>query len=142
MTDSKDAQTPRRAYKGSCHCGKIQYLAYMSFPAQLESYGKAQDGLRIRKCNCSTCHKLSFFHARLQNASRDFILLSPDTPDDCSVYRCFEKNVRWCFCSTCSVMPFAWWVEQGEPGERVEMEIDGDKRMVWKPRDAWREGYG
>lgn len=136
------AELPRQAYKGSCHCGKIKYIAQLSLPPSLDPAPPATAGTRIRKCNCSTCHKLGFFHVRLQRAPRDFMLLSPSTPDECGIYRCFKGNIRWCFCTACSAMVFAYWVEDGNPGERVLTEVDGEKREVWKPKENWREGQG
>jgi len=57
---------PRMPYKGSCHCGTVQYIVYLALPPPSTPPTKldlaafhAQSGLRTYKCNCTTCHKVS-----------------------------------------------------------------------------------
>ncbi|KAH7371451.1 hypothetical protein BKA64DRAFT_677031 [Cadophora sp. MPI-SDFR-AT-0126] len=133
----------RRPYKGSCHCGYTQYIAYLTLPppiihAKPESRSST---IRIRKCNCTTCHKMSFFHVRLMSSPDDFLLLSPVDPfKDLSDYTCFEAQIHWFFCGKCGVRCFSFIGE----GEVRDAEIEGlGTRNVWTPKkEDWVEGGG
>ncbi|TAQ88827.1 hypothetical protein B7494_g2828 [Chlorociboria aeruginascens] len=70
--------------------------------------------LRIRKCNCSTCHKMSIFHVRPPFPPDDFLLLSPAEPfSQLGDYSCAAGNIHWFFCPKCAVRCFAF-MGQGE----------------------------
>ncbi|KAF2425736.1 hypothetical protein EJ08DRAFT_722668 [Tothia fuscella] len=94
----EESQTPdRRPYTGSCHCGDIRYILYLTLPPTSlvlparSSSNISKSSVRIRKCNCSTCHKMSFFHVRVPNAPQDFMLLSPIDPmKELGDYTCFD----------------------------------------------------
>jgi hypothetical protein len=134
-------QTPsqRRAYHGSCHCGFIKYITYLQFPPLTAAHGTTRTAtlkeplLRLRKCNCSTCHKMGFFHVRLPHASQDFALITPlDPMKELGDYTCFDGLIHWLFCKKCAVRCFAISGKGGaEDGEIVEKEIDGTKKEVW-----------
>src|SRR5271156_3775110 len=122
--------TRRRPYHGSCHCGLTRYIAYLTLPPPIISPNPPPSStIRIYKCNCSTCHKMSFFHIRLIDSPRDFILLSPLNPTTGGLkdYTCFAKNAHWYFCGTCGVRCFA---VAGE-GEIRGVEIEGSKSEAW-----------
>ena len=135
-----DNPPTRRAYKGSCHCGHIQYIAHLTLPPPLvvAIAPNASSTTRLRKCNCSTCHKMGLFHVRLMDAPNDFLLLSPLNPEQGGLtdYTCFARKNHFYFCPTCGVRCFAF---SGESEVR-EVEIDGNKQQVWTPKRAgWNE---
>ncbi|KAF1809959.1 hypothetical protein P152DRAFT_402230 [Eremomyces bilateralis CBS 781.70] len=159
-------ETPsRKPYTGSCHCGHIRYVVHLTLPpAILTSKAPADQTVRIRKCNCTTCHKFGYFHVRLPCAPDDFYLLSPvpatstgDSaeladmgPEGLSVYRCFSGASAWYFCGKCGTRCFTCF----GPSEVVEMDVPeglkgveaGTGVKVWKLRkdskEGWREGSG
>jgi hypothetical protein len=129
----------RRPYHGSCHCGHTKYIAYITLPPPIISATPPSPSstVRIRKCNCSTCHKMSIFHLRLMDSPEDFQLLSPlDPATELRDYMCFKKIAHWYFCGTCGVRCFGF-VGQSE---LKEVEVDGQKRTVWAPKkEGWVE---
>lgn len=91
--------------------------------------------VRIRKCNCSTCHKMGFFHVRPMDPPNDFQLLSPSDPSQLGDYTCYSKRIHWYFCSKCGVRCFSF---SGD-GETSEAEVDGETRKVWAPKvELWK----
>ncbi|KAF2098647.1 DUF636 domain-containing protein [Rhizodiscina lignyota] len=139
----------RRPYFGSCHCGETKYVAYMTLPVEdaESAHPPASTTIRIRKCNCSTCHKMGFFHLRLKDSPNDFVLLSPLNPQEggLSNYQCFDKIINWYFCGNCGVRCFAL---RGH-GEVSDIDLEswlgkpseGKTTKVWRPRaENWREG--
>ncbi|CZR56896.1 uncharacterized protein PAC_06785 [Phialocephala subalpina] len=137
----------RRPYHGSCHCGFTKYICYITLPPPLVTANPPTptSTIRIRKCNCSTCHKMSFFHLRLLNSPADFYLISPLSPTtELSDYVCFDERIHWYFCPKCGVRYFAF---NGE-SEVVEVDIpvaekgeeEVERRKVWKPKtEGWIE---
>ena len=72
------------------------------------------------RCNCTTCHKISFFHVRPADTTNDFLLLSPVEPEtQLSNYNCFQKGLDFYFCKTCGVRCFIL----GGTGETVELDL-------------------
>lgn len=112
----------RRAYHGSCHCGHIRYLVYITLPPATSSASAAgSPGSRIYKCNCSSCHKMGYFQIRPTDPAADFLLLSPRGPDPASElgdYLCFDRRLHWYFCPRCAVRCFTaegcWRVDEVE----------------------------
>ena len=103
--------------------------------------GGSSSTVRIRKCNCSTCHKMGFFHVRLKSSPDDFMLLQPLNPMEGGLedYQCFAKWSHWYFCRTCGVRCFTF---AGEGGVREVETLDG-KGVVkaWMPKkEGWVEG--
>jgi hypothetical protein len=144
-TDIAETTTARRGYHGSCHCGIVKYVVYLQFPPLTETGGPTRTNsvkqplVRIRKCNCSTCHKMGFFHVRLPHASNDFALLSPLDPlTALGDYTCFEGLIHWLFCKKCAVRCFAF---SGE-GEVSQKEMNGVVTKFWAPKvdDRHRNG--
>ncbi|KAK0734702.1 hypothetical protein B0T26DRAFT_600238, partial [Lasiosphaeria miniovina] len=150
----------RRPYTGSCHCGAVRYIAHLTLPhtppsidelAAARQPGQQQKpAMRqfIYRCNCSTCVKMGLMHVRLHNPPADFQLLAPTGPDPLAQlgnYQCFERRLRFLFCTACGVrcLTFA-----GE-GEVVESDVlilgEGgetktERREVWSPKRGWVEG--
>jgi hypothetical protein len=140
-TSSTTTTTPtRRPYTGSCHCGHTKYQIYLTLPPPIISAhpNPISATPRLRKCNCTTCHKFSFFHIRLPNSPDDFALLTPlDPQNDLSDYTCFEAQIHWYFCPKCGVRCFAFMGE----GEIKEVEIEGKVVKAWAPKkEGWVEG--
>lgn len=161
MTDT----TPtRRPYTGSCHCGAVKYIVYLTLPhtppAPTDLYDS--DGRRRQvfyRCNCTTCQKAGVLHMRLPSPPDDFLLLSPLDPlRELADYQCFEKRLHWLFCRTCGVRCFTFDGE-GEVREAVVPEtqtttaaatttgttavVAGRRWRSGRPRgDGWRMGRG
>jgi hypothetical protein len=134
------AETPaavrRSPYAGSCHCGTIKYIVFITSPPCLRANASNADAdaTRIRKCNCSSCHKMGFFHVRPVSPSDDFLLLSPIAISEGGVggpfgnglgeglsnYTCFDALINWWFCKKCGVRCFA---SSGE-SEVVKIELE------------------
>jgi len=77
------------AYKGGCHCGKIQFDV---------------DGEigQVTECNCSICSKRGYLLWFVPRAS-----LHLHTPmSDVSTYTFNQQRIRHHFCPTCGVAPF------------------------------------
>lgn len=138
----------RRPYRGSCHCGHIKYIVFLTLPpAAVTIKASPESTVRIRKCNCSTCHKMGFFHVRLQDSPNDFVLLSPVDPETQLLdYTCFDKRIHWYFCGKCGVRCFAF-AGEGEISEVDLDKMEGKKepkgllKKVWKPKaENWIEG--
>lgn len=128
----------RRPYRGSCHCGHTKYIIYLTLPPPLISDNppSASSTVRLRKCNCTTCHKMAYFHIRPMDSPNDFQLLSPSDPSQLSDYTCFDKRIHWYFCPKCGVRCFAFTGDS----ETKEVEVDGEKRTVWAPKaEGWDE---
>ncbi|KAH8821388.1 DUF636 domain-containing protein [Xylogone sp. PMI_703] len=112
------AAPTRRAYHGSCHCGLIRYVAYITLPPSLVELETDLSSTKIYKCNCTTCMKASIFHVRLFSAPEDFLLLSPISREGAEGglklgegglkdYTCFAGNIHFYFCSNCGVRCFS-----------------------------------
>lgn len=118
-TESSVVNHIRRPFKGSCHCGAIQYIAYLTVP-----YPGPGEGIeRLYKCNCRICHKAGFMHIRVPDAPKDFLLLSPLDPfKELGDYLCIRKRLHFFFCKTCGVRCF---IVMGE-GRISDVEVDTD----------------
>ncbi|KAK1749480.1 hypothetical protein QBC47DRAFT_395703 [Echria macrotheca] len=151
MTDSDTTPQRRRPYTGSCHCGFVKYIIYLTVPPSPPPPSSRRDpnnNGRLRqhvyRCNCTTCHKLGLLHIRLPSPPDDFLLLSPLDPlRELGDYQCFQKKLHFLFCRTCGARCFTF---AGE-GEVVEREVplstddarDGEKKTVWCPKQGWVE---
>jgi len=89
-----------KKYKGSCHCGNIQFTV----TTNLDS---------VRVCDCSICamrsalnHRVPAHHLELQ------------TPlEKLSIYKWGSETARDYFCPTCGILPFR------KPGAPTPQEI-------------------
>lgn len=126
----------RRPYHGSCHCGKIRYVAFVSLPPTVGPKVDPRTTVRFYKCNCTTCHKFGIFHMRVPNPPEDFYLLSPNDPSQLSSYSCNDRLLDWYFCPDCGTRCFT--VGGKGKNEDVDLEAalgkpsEGKKTTVWK----------
>ena len=139
----------RRPYLGSCYCGFTRYIAWLTLPPQVP-YQHADPPVQMfRKCNCTHCHKLGFFHIRLTNSPKDFALLSPLDPLK-DLADSPTTGGHSLFCKTCGVRCF--FIEgEGEINEidlvaagvdlkKAKVEGNGTKVKVFQPKaEGWQE---
>ncbi|TGO11363.1 hypothetical protein BTUL_0111g00130 [Botrytis tulipae] len=153
----------RKPYHGSCHCGLIRFVIFMSLPPPvIEATPSANTTVRLRKCNCTTCHKMGLFHIRLPDSPNDFMLLSPTgmpheqggwQDQGMKNYQCFDKELDWWFCGICGVRPFATGLNfQNGETRKVNLkelgvtEVNGEEvgegeREVWMcPKEGEVDG--
>lgn len=80
-----------KTYKGSCHCGEVQYEIKADMKSAIE-------------CNCSICSRkgtvLTFV------GPDQFTLLSGQ--DSMKDYQFYKKALHHQFCTTCGVTPFIY----------------------------------
>ncbi|KAL7952020.1 hypothetical protein V8C42DRAFT_24791 [Trichoderma barbatum] len=116
-------QSQRLPYTGSCHCGAIRYVVFLTLPpaSLLNSEPPPSRGVqRIYRCNCTVCHKSGFLHVRPESAFDDFYLLSPLDPlESLGDYLCNDQTLHFLFCKTCAVRCFIF---HGE-GEIVDVSL-------------------
>jgi hypothetical protein len=77
-------------YKGSCHCGEVQFTV------------EAPQSVEIENCNCSICTKSGYLH--LIVPSRDFTLLAGE--DMLTTYTFNSGVAQHRFCKRCGIKPF------------------------------------
>lgn len=128
---SESKKPHRRPLKGSCHCGRVRFLLYLTLPHVLvpfeEQYKAGPNGPRHQnfyRCNCTLCHKGSFFHIRPPSSPDDFLLLSPLDPFKGDVLQEYVKEggkVHTFFCKTCATRCFGF---SGE-GEIIDVDLQG-----------------
>ncbi|KAK1763970.1 hypothetical protein QBC33DRAFT_572916 [Phialemonium atrogriseum] len=139
----QEATPTRQPYTGSCHCGAVKYILYLTLPHDPPpaSQRRNPDGSMRQifyRCNCTTCHKAGLLHIRLPHPPDDFLLLAPLDPlGELGDYQCFRKAAHFLFCKTCGVRCFTI-VGEGELVEKVVGE-SGEKRTVWCPKKGWVE---
>lgn len=119
-TPSPSSASPSRTtqtYPGSCHCGALSYLLRLTLPPPqpvTDPAFTAAPKTLLYKCNCTTCQKMGFFHARPIAPEQDFVLFfnPPEVEsgekelglrDVLREYRCFSKVHAWYFCNICGV---------------------------------------
>lgn len=111
---------------------------YLTLPPPLIDANPAvlSSTVRLRKCNCTTCHKMAYFQVRPMDSPNDFQLLSPPDPSYLSDYTCGDHWIHWYFCPRCGVRCFSF---NGD-SEIRKSEVDGGTRKVWAPKvEGWRE---
>jgi hypothetical protein len=160
MSQQPTSSSTRRPYTGSCHCGRTQYIAHLTLPpTDLSPHPDPTSTVRIRKCNCTACHKMGLFHVRLMDSPNDFVLLLAGDDDnddaerapakeergkgrlkglqDLGDYTCNDGLIHFYFCRACGVRCFAFMGE----GETTAVDLDGRKQRVWRPKaEGWKEG--
>ena len=77
-------------YKGSCHCGQVQFEVVTDLKIAVE-------------CNCSICTKKGALHHRVP--PKQFKLLSG--ADALTLYQFDSKIARHWFCKHCGIHPFS-----------------------------------
>ncbi|EHK19256.1 uncharacterized protein TRIVIDRAFT_231478 [Trichoderma virens Gv29-8] len=144
----------RRPFHGSCHCGFIKYIVFLTLPHKPPSIGTppptdpSRSHQEFYRCNCTTCHKAGHFHMRMAWAPEDFMLLSPlDPMAELGDYTCNSGLVHWLFCKTCGGRCFVfegeWETAEVDLDEMGVKDRDGGKmgkRTIWRPKaDGWSE---
>jgi len=79
-----------RSYKGSCHCGAVQF----EIDSELTS---------ARECNCSICSKKGSLHHRVP--AQRFRLLAGE--EALSLYQFGTRTAKHWFCRHCGIHPFS-----------------------------------
>lgn len=79
-----------KTYKGSCHCGKVQFEMVTDLDKAVE-------------CNCSICTKKGVLHHRIP--PERFKLISGQ--DALSLYQFGDKTAKHWFCQYCGIHPFS-----------------------------------
>lgn len=123
-----------KSYPGSCHCGFVQYTIRLQFPPILSRDAKS---ISLYKCNCSTCHKMGFFHCRPISPADDFELISPTNIEELGDYRTQTETNGWYFCKKCGVRVFG----VGAVWARVQVPAEGDEeeRTVLRTRPTTKK---
>src|SRR5262245_39018423 len=80
-----------QTYKGSCHCGAVQYEVTMPPPQKAFA------------CNCSICSRTGSLMAFVKEGAFRQLGRTNATTD----YQFAKKNIHHEFCSTCGVRPYA-----------------------------------
>ncbi|KAH7383053.1 hypothetical protein BKA64DRAFT_175503 [Cadophora sp. MPI-SDFR-AT-0126] len=140
----------RRPFHGSCHCGSVQYIIFITLPHTPPTIAPPppRSNQELYRCNCTTCHKASFFHIRLAWSPEDFMLLTPLDPiTELGDYTCNNGLIHWLFCKKCAGRCFIF----AGKGETAEVDLDEmgvldksggkmGKRTVWRPKaEGWDE---
>lgn len=146
-----DAKPTRQPITGSCHCGTIKYIAFLTLPhIHNESDPPTKKDQRVYRCNCTMCHKAGFFHVSVADKTDDFMLLSPLDPlQELGDYLIHDKLLHWLYCKTCGVRCFTFM----GTGEVVELDLaeigvpgytkDGNNTQVWRAtRDGGHPKFG
>lgn len=77
-------------YKGSCHCGAVQFTV------------EASDTIECQDCNCSICAKSGYLHLIVPKST--FTLLQGN--DNISTYTFDTGEAKHKFCKTCGIKSF------------------------------------
>ena len=77
-------------YKGSCHCGAVQYEV------------EAPENVECQECNCSICSKSGFLHLIVPKSK--FKLLSGE--NNITTYTFDSGVAKHKFCKTCGIKSF------------------------------------
>ncbi|KND88893.1 hypothetical protein TOPH_06423 [Tolypocladium ophioglossoides CBS 100239] len=146
-----DANPTRVPFTGSCHCGAIRYILFLTLPhPHSETLPPPKGVQRFYRCNCTVCHKMGHMHIRPASPTDDFLLLSPLDPfRDLGDYQCYDKVLHFFYCKTCAVRCFIF----GGEGEVVDVDLAalgvsgagqaGKGTKAWRPkRDGGRPKYG
>lgn len=79
-----------QSYKGSCHCGQVQFEVVTDLKIAVE-------------CNCTICTKKGVLHHRV--SPEQFKLLSG--ADALALYQFDSKIAKHWFCKHCGIHPFS-----------------------------------
>ncbi|KAH6716262.1 hypothetical protein BKA61DRAFT_602835 [Leptodontidium sp. MPI-SDFR-AT-0119] len=151
MSDSTPTRSP---FHGSCHCGSVQYIIFLTLPHKIPSIAtppptdSSRSIQELYRCNCTACHKAGHFHIRTAWSPEDFMLLSPlDPTAELGDYTCNNGRIHWLFCKKCAGRCFIF----AGKGETAEVDLDEmgvkdrdegkmGKRTIWRPQaKGWDE---
>jgi hypothetical protein len=91
------ASTPKKIFKGSCHCGLISFTVRVALPNPPVA----------SRCNCTICQKTGFTSLALESSS-DFLLQTPKSLDELADYQFGTKSaIHRYFCTKCGVNVFS-----------------------------------
>lgn len=166
---SSTTQFTRRPYTGSCHCGHVKYIVYLSLPAlpypkTTQTEFRKDSGHRIYKCNCTICHKAGIFHIRTLDPANDFFVISPKNPmeEGSGLKSYIPKGMTgtWHFCEHCGIRGFSLRgtgyndevdlptallqrlysrTLNGTTGEITAKNGEMTRVSVWRPKKDWHE---
>ncbi|HAJ76568.1 MAG TPA: aldehyde-activating protein [Gammaproteobacteria bacterium] len=77
-------------YKGSCHCGAVQFEV------------EAPDPVEVENCNCSICSKSGYLHLIVPGAN--FSLITGES--QLQTYSFNTGVARHYFCKVCGIKPY------------------------------------
>ena len=80
---------PLQKYRGSCHCGAVQFEIQTDFP-------------ELTTCDCSICRRKNALMVKVHESQ--FELLAG--ADSITEYRFHTKAARHYFCKVCGIYPF------------------------------------
>jgi hypothetical protein len=80
---------PLQTYRGSCHCGAVQFEISTDFP-------------ELTTCDCSICRRKNALMVKVHESA--FKLLSGEQA--LREYQFHTKTARHFFCGTCGIYPF------------------------------------
>ena len=79
----------KHGYKGSCHCGKVQFEVDLDLD-------------HVRVCDCSLCMKRGALNHRVEDS--DIRIITP--LDELTLYQWHTKTAKDYFCPICGILPF------------------------------------
>ena len=80
---------PMKKYRGSCHCGSVQFEIETDFP-------------ELTTCDCSICRRKNALMVKVHESK--FKLLSG--ADSLTEYTFHTRTARHFFCKVCGIYPF------------------------------------
>ena len=138
---SEDIPT-RRPYTGSCRCGGVKYVIYLTLPRDPPSvsYRRGIDEPKrfIYRCNCGTCQKMGLLHIWPASPPDDFMLFSPLDPwKEMSDYTCMEKKPATSFANLWGELLYIcrWGRDCRDKGWKFRRE---EKSLVPTIKMDWR----
>lgn len=135
---SATVKPERRPFNGSCHCGAVKYVVFLTVPRPPLSSAQDTPAVdRVYRCNCKICHKSGYMHVRPPSQADDFALLAPTDPfEQLGDYQCHDKRLHFFFCKICAVRCFTFMGEgHVVDAQPEELGLAGqDTIQVWRAK--------